>query len=467
MKRLALLLAIFILIAIRTTAMAGENVIIRDATGHKLRPSQISGVNFQKTCGDCHDVRAKAESIHFDRASGGHDPESGACLSCHLSSHKPFNSRGEIRRADVVSSNSACLNCHADILKSTHQGTAHAHVNCINCHRGAGHVAARTPTCADCHISGKAPRPRHEGLTRKHLELISCEGCHISTGVSRLRILKGRIMPINSESRSLHIGVGKAGSAYGARSCTQCHSSDSKFFVGQLDPRRETIREQLIKPGALVIFLIILLICAMHYIIFGPKRVKSIDRESDVIRFAAIERLFHLGAAISFSYLAATGVLFMLHLENPSSNLRSLHGHAGVIFVVSVVGLAILWWRNALFVGYDWEWIRNLGGYVRKKGHCPAGKFNAGQKAFFWGILIVGGAAISVTGMILVQSRGQASSLVFTLHDIAAVVFISGLLGHIYLAIFANSGALRGMITGKVKKTWAEWHHPNWQSGRK
>jgi len=39
---------------------------------------------------------------------------------------------------------------------------------------------------------------------------------------------------------------------------------------------------------------------------------------------------------------------------------------------------------------------------------------------------------------------------------------IIGALGHIYIGTIGTEGALRGMITGKVDKSWAKQHHDLW-----
>ena len=59
---------------------------------------------------------------------------------------------------------------------------------------------------------------------------------------------------------------------------------------------------------------------------------------------------------------------------------------------------ARLWLEDAIFQAYDKDWVRKLGGYLGHKGHVPAGRFNAGQKMFYW-FTAAFGIIMSVTGV--------------------------------------------------------------------
>lgn len=42
-----------------------------------------------------------------------------------------------------------------------------------------------------------------------------------------------------------------------------------------------------------------------------------------------------------------------------------------------------------MFTGYDKAWVRKMGGQLGQKGEIPAGRFNAGQKMFYWYSLFI------------------------------------------------------------------------------
>jgi cytochrome b subunit of formate dehydrogenase len=48
-------------------------------------------------------------------------------------------------------------------------------------------------------------------------------------------------------------------------------------------------------------------------------------------------------------------------------------------------------------------------------------------------------------------------------HDIAAVVFLTAVLAHFYLAVLINPESLRSVFGGRVSLSWARVHHPDWK----
>jgi formate dehydrogenase subunit gamma len=72
---------------------------------------------------------------------------------------------------------------------------------------------------------------------------------------------------------------------------------------------------------------------------------------------------------------------------------------------------------------------------------------------------------LSVTGLILDfpnwnQGR-ETMQLSNVIHVVAAILFIAGALGHIYMGV-ATEGAYRGMRDGYVDEVWAKEHHALW-----
>jgi formate dehydrogenase subunit gamma len=135
-----------------------------------------------------------------------------------------------------------------------------------------------------------------------------------------------------------------------------------------------------------------------------------------------------------------------------------------VVFIITTLGGILLWFRDAFFETYDKEWVRKLGGYLGHKGEVPAGRFNAGQKMFYWysGVF---GLIMSVTGIILIY-KGAFSlptiCVTSTFHNLVGFFLIAGVVAHAYLGTVANPGTWRVLVDGSVTREWAEHHHPNW-----
>jgi len=98
--------------------------------------------------------------------------------------------------------------------------------------------------------------------------------------------------------------------------------------------------------------------------------------------------------------------------------------------------------------------------------HVPSGKFNAGEKMWFWLGLVILGIAVSATGVILdfpnwnqTREMMQQANVV---HAVAAVIFVGISFGHIYLGTLGVPGAYGAMHDGYVDESWAKEHHEIW-----
>jgi len=286
----------------------------------------------------------------------------------------------------------------------------------------------------------------------------------------------GLIVPLDSDGIVIYHGMEKPQ----GRSCTECHGAGRRSLLaglaaqGTVGGRRITradielgaFREGVAKPAAPWAMLALTLLCAAHYVIFGPKRVKTRKGEPSVLRFSILERLLHALLAGSFVFLAVTGSVFLLRLDTPDGPWREIHGRVGALFGAGLIGVVLVWWRQARFAAFDMKWLKDFGGYLWRKGDCPSGKFNCGQKLFFWIVAGGCGAAVCATGFGLAIGGGNARSWVYTLHDFAAIMLLLGVVSHVYLGVLVNPGSLRAILTGRVPESWARRHHSEWDVTR-
>lgn len=334
-------------------------------------------------------------------------------------------------------------------------------------------------TCGDCHEFDDRAKSIHFNRQDKEADINSadCLSCHLTAknAFNADGTIKKTIMiPSNASCLSCHpIAKSSIGthSTHSKMSCYDCHKSAGHKNVAAVSCAgchtmnagfSGAIRERHIKPLSGYIFLFIIALSIVHYAIFGPRRVKTPINDPEIQRFTPWERIIHMFAFLSFVFLAISGAVFLFRADTPTGSLRAIHTHVGPLFLIAVIGIVIIWWRNGLFVSCDKDWVCKIGGYLWIRGDCPAEKFNAGQKIFFWLIAAAGGLSISITGILLALGKDHASSLVYTLHDLLAVIMTSSIMGHAYLSIFANPGTIKSMLTGRVPKSWAKRHHPNW-----
>ena len=162
---------------------------------------------------------------------------------------------------------------------------------------------------------------------------------------------------------------------------------------------------------------------------------------------------------MAFNWHAWQDLLF----RTPQQML-DFHIWSGVVFIVTTIAGIWLWWKDAFFTGYDRDWVKKMGGYLGEKGEIPAGRFNAGQKMFYW--YTAGfGIMMSVTGLMLVFKDVFSLSIVCltsTIHNLIGFFLIAGVMAHAYLGTVANPGTWRVLVDGSVTRDWAKHHHPNW-----
>ena len=194
-------------------------------------------------------------------------------------------------------------------------------------------------------------------------------------------------------------------------------------------------------------------------------------------RFTSWERSVHWATAISFSILALSGlvILFGKGVLLPLIGYtlfswlailaKNLHNFVGPLFSVCILLLFFTFVRNNLWHSSDWTWLKHFGGLISGK-EIPSGKFNAGEKVWFWAGLLFLGVIASASGLILdfpnFNQTRQTMQIANVVHSVATIMFMLLALGHIYMGTLGMAGALDAMRTGYVDETWAREHHEYW-----
>jgi len=95
----------------------------------------------------------------------------------------------------------------------------------------------------------------------------------------------------------------------------------------------------------------------------------------------------------------------------------------------------------------------------------PAGFFNAGEKAWFWGGVALLGLIVSVSGLVLDFAVGQTRyvmQVANVLHVTGAALYMAFTMGHAFIGTVGTPGAYEGMRHGTVDENWAKAHHRLW-----
>jgi formate dehydrogenase subunit gamma len=196
-----------------------------------------------------------------------------------------------------------------------------------------------------------------------------------------------------------------------------------------------------------------------------------------ILRFASFERFTHWLTASCFIVLALSGLnisfgrILILPLFGPevfatmSAYAKFAHNYLAFPFMLGLVIMFLIWIKDNIPGRIDVVWIKQGGGILANGKHPPAKRFNAGQKGVFW-MVIVGGALMSISGWFLIFPYIPASvtALQFwtVIHAVIAVLFIAGIMAHIYIGTIGMEGAFEAMGSGEVDLNWAKEHHSLW-----
>ncbi len=213
------------------------------------------------------------------------------------------------------------------------------------------------------------------------------------------------------------------------------------------------------------------------YLIVGSVKLEQGRSGQTVLRWGVVSRFVHWYTAILFLVLAATGLslllgrtLFLPIIGKEAFAMyafwaKEFHNYLGPFFSLGVLGMALLWMRDNIFnPKEDMSWLLAGGGIIGH-GHPSAGRFNFGEKTWYWMVLLVGGVVIA-TGLILnfplfglTRNDMQITHLI---HTVLAVGLTAASLGHIYMGTVGSEGSFESMVNGKVDVNWAKQHHDLW-----
>lgn len=228
--------------------------------------------------------------------------------------------------------------------------------------------------------------------------------------------------------------------------------------------------------GGWLIIVAVLGITAFYFAV-GTIKLKSGRTGRLIERFTSLERITHWTVAISFLTLAFTGLLMLFgkYIVLPvfghtvfgwlAYACKNIHNFVGPVFTVSIIVMFAIFVKDNFPGKGDLQWLKNLGG---ARGHASAGRFNAGEKLWFWGGMVFLGLIVSASGFVLdmlvpgiLYTRGNMQ-IAHVIHLVAAVLVFSASLAHIYIGTLGMEGAYKAMKTGYVDDAWAKEHHDLW-----
>jgi formate dehydrogenase subunit gamma len=219
-----------------------------------------------------------------------------------------------------------------------------------------------------------------------------------------------------------------------------------------------------------------LAIVVLFYLTKGRIGIEGGRSGRTIQRFNIIERGAHWMTATTFIVLALTGLnltfgrFLVLPLVGPEAFAtvtlwgKYAHNFLAFPFTLGIVLLLLMWVKDNVPNRLDIAWFKAGGGLVGH-GHPAAARFNGGQKMVFW-ITVLGGAAVAVSGYLLIFPFAVTDiagmQLAHIVHGVVSVLMIAAMIGHIYIGSVGMEGAFDAMGSGQVDLNWARSHHGLW-----
>ena len=206
--------------------------------------------------------------------------------------------------------------------------------------------------------------------------------------------------------------------------------------------------------------------------------------DDQVERYSYRERVYHWINAIAYTYLLLTGLAlftpflwWLAYVLGGGGTIRFWHPWVGLVYFVTILWMGSKWKADMKSIPEDERWNKNVKAYIEHRDDAmpPQGRFNAGQKQFWW-VMFYCTFILLITGIIMWVPERVPRELHWTLpitvfiHSVTALITIAAFIIHVYMSVWVTPGSVKGMVQGTVSTRWARAHHRLWYekiTGRK
>lgn len=194
-----------------------------------------------------------------------------------------------------------------------------------------------------------------------------------------------------------------------------------------------------------------------------------------ILRTKFFDRMCHWSMVACFFLVAMSGLSWFFPSLNWLSGVlgtpqtaRLLHPFLGSVVFGLLVVMFFRFVHHNMPVKTDIVWFKNIFDVLlnRHGENLQIGKYNAGQKILFWGIMSLI-TLLFMTGIVIWRAYFSAFfpipaiRVALLAHSVAGLALILLVVGHIYMGLWVR-GSITGMLTGYVSKAWAKQHHDRW-----
>jgi formate dehydrogenase subunit gamma len=198
--------------------------------------------------------------------------------------------------------------------------------------------------------------------------------------------------------------------------------------------------------------------------------------EDEVQRYTFAERAYHWINAIAYTYLMLTGLAiftplayWLAYVLGGPATIRYWHPWVGLIYLATIFWMHRMWKRDMQKIPEDERWSKNIRAYAENRDELmpPQGRFNAGQKQFWW-VMLYCTFILLITGIIMWIPEKMPRELHWVLpitvfiHSATALITIAAFIIHVYMSVWVTPGSVKAMVEGHVSTRWARTHHRLW-----
>jgi len=198
--------------------------------------------------------------------------------------------------------------------------------------------------------------------------------------------------------------------------------------------------------------------------------------EDQVQRYTFAERAYHWINSIAYTYLLLTGLAlftplayWLAYVLGGPATIRYWHPWIGLVYFATIFWMHRMWKRDMQKIPEDEKWSKNLRAYAENRDELmpPQGRFNAGQKQFWW-VMFFSTFILLITGIIMWIPEKMPRELhwvlpiIIFIHSATALITIAAFIIHVYMSVWVTPGSVKAMVEGHVSTTWARTHHRLW-----
>jgi formate dehydrogenase subunit gamma len=198
--------------------------------------------------------------------------------------------------------------------------------------------------------------------------------------------------------------------------------------------------------------------------------------EDQVQRYNFAERAYHWINSFAYTYLMLTGLAlctplayWLAYVLGGPATIRYWHPWIGLVYFATIFWMHRLWKRDMQKIPQDEQWSKNIRAYAENRDEVmpPQGRFNAGQKQFWW-VMFYCTFILLITGIVMWIPEKMPPELhwvlpiIIFIHSATALITIAAFIIHVYMSVWVTPGSVKAMVEGHVSTTWARTHHRLW-----